>query len=200
MEATRQVHGVRPLKGWLDELLVIASVVAALLLGWALKGWVQGQTVPFISEDGVLSAQYPANWLEQVDKEALLTVSEVGGKGAFKNTFSVSTRDMNPDYPLTQNDLMVLLSVGRAEELTAYRVLAMDQSMVDGLEASKVEYAYVVEPAGGLQNSLPVVVEAADYVLIHEGRAYILTFSSAAERFEEAEGVFDVILASVDFH
>ena len=200
MEATSRVHGVSPLKGWLDEFLVIALVIVALLLGWALKGWVQGQTVPFTSEAGVLSTQYPGNWLEQVDKETLISVSDVRGEGAFKTTFSVSARDMNPDFPLTQNDLLVLLSVRRAEELTAYRVLGIDQGMVDGLEASKVDYAYVVEPAGALENSLPVVVEAADYVVIHEGMAYILTFASTADRFEEQEGVFDLILASVDFH
>jgi hypothetical protein len=106
---------------------------------------------------------------------------------------------MDPDYPLTQNDLMAMLSLSRAEELTSFRVLGTDQSMVDGVEARRVEYAYVVEPAGGVQNSLPTVVEAADYVLIHEGRAYILTFASEADSFEEAKGVFGAIIASVDF-
>jgi hypothetical protein len=107
--------------------------------------------------------------------------------------------DAHPDYPLIQNDLPVMLSVRRAEELTAYRVLSMDQAMVDGLKAGKVEYTYVVEPAGGPRNSLPVVVEEAAYVVIREGRAYILTFAAMAEHFAEVEGVFDPVLATVDF-
>jgi hypothetical protein len=199
MQATTSVRRTVPLRGWLDEVLVVGLVILALLLGWALKDWVQSQTVPFTSDDGLLSVQYPAHWLGQVDKGALLTVSDVRGEGAFKATFSVSARGMDPGYPLTQSDLLVMLSVRRAEELTAYRVLSMDQGMVDGLEASKVEYAYVVEPAGGLQNSLPVVVEAADYVVIYEGSAYVLTFAAVAEHFAEEEGVFDSILASVEF-
>jgi hypothetical protein len=198
MEATTSVRRTVPLKGWWDELLVVALVFVALLLGWAFKDWVLGQMVTFTSEDGAVSLSYPNRWLEQIDKETLVTASDLRGEGLFKPTFSLRTREMDPDFPLTENDLLVALSLDRAEELTAYRVLSVEQGMLAGLDASKVTYAYVAEPAGGSQSSMPVVVQAIDWVVIHEGRAYILTFAAAADRFADEEGAFDSILASVD--
>jgi hypothetical protein len=187
------------LKGWLDELLVVILVLVALLLGWAVKSWVEGQTVSFTSDDGVVSLRYPAHWLEQVDKNTLLTVRDVQREGAFKPTFSLSTREMNPDYPLTQNALLVALSIARGDELTAFRVLSVEPGMVGGKEASMMTYAYVAEAAGGSQAAVPAVVEAADCVVIHEGRAYIFTFATLAERFEQEQGTFRSLLAAVKF-
>jgi hypothetical protein len=199
METTTSVGRTVPLKGWWDELLVVVVVVVALLLGWAFKGWVQGQTVSFTSDDGVVSLSYPDRWLEQIDKEALVTASDVRAEGAFKPFFSLRVREMDPGRPLTENDLLVALSLDRAEGLTAYRVLSVGQGTVGGMEASSVEYAYVAEPAGGIQASVPVVVEAIDWVVIRESKAYILTFAAMADRFAEEEGAFNSILRSVDF-
>jgi len=199
MVGTASVRRVTALKGWLDELLVVILVIVALLLGWAVKGWVEGQTGSFTSEDGSISLRYPARWLGQVDKNALLAVSDVRQQGVFKPTFSLSTREMNPDFPLTQNDLLVTLSLAKAEELTAYRVLSVDPATVDGQTASTMTYAYVAEPAGAPQNAIPAVVQAVDCVVTHEGRAYVFTFATLAERFERDEAIFRSILGSVNF-
>jgi len=198
MEATKSVRRAVPLKGWLDELLVVVLLIVALIVGWAVKGWVQGQSISFSSDDGALSLRYPADWLEQVNKDALLTVSDIQGEGTFKPMFSVATTEMNPDFPLTPNDLVVTMSLQKAEDLAAYRILDTDSGMVDGMEASKVLYAYVAEPAGGLQQSIPVVVEAVDWLVIHQGKAYVLTFAATADSFAQEEGAFNSILASVD--
>ncbi len=134
-----------------------------------------------------------------MDKNALLAVRDVRREGAFKPTFSLSTREMNPDYPLTQNDLLVALSIARGDELTAFRVLDIEPGMVEGTEASTMTYAYVTEAAGGSQAAAPVVVEAADCVVIHEGKEYIFTFATLAERFEQEQDTFRSLLASVKF-
>jgi hypothetical protein len=197
MQATKSVGRATPLKGWLDELLVLVLVIVALIIGWALKGWVQGQMVSFTTEDGALSLRYPADWLEQINKDALLTVSDIRGEGAFKPMFSVATREMNPDFPLTPSDLVVTMSLRKAEELTAYRILSTDSGTVDGMEASKVTYAYMVEPAGS--HSIPTVVEAVDWVVIHQDKAYILTFAATADNYAQEEGTFNSILATLDF-
>lgn len=198
MQATEPVRRVGPLKGWLDELLVVALVIVALVLGWALKAWVQGRTVAFSSDDGLLSLRYPADWLEEVNKDTLLTVNDVRGEGAFKPTLSIATTGMNPDFPLTPRELVVTMSVEKAEELTGYRVLSIEHGMVDGLDASKVSYAYVAEPAGALQ-TVPVVVEAIDWVVIYHNKAYVLTLAAEASNFEEEEEKLNSILESVDF-
>lgn len=199
MQANKAAGRTVPLKGWLDELLVIALVIVALTVGWAVKGWVEGRTLSFTSDDGALSLRYPADWLEQTSKDALLTVSDIRGRGTFKPTFALSTKEMDPDYPLTPHDLIVTMSLEKAEELTAYRILTTDSGTIGGIEASEVSYAYVAEPVGNLQQSLPVVVEAVDWVVIHQGRAYVLTFAAAAADFAQQERTFNSILTSVDF-
>jgi len=107
---------------------------------------------------------------------------------------------MNPDFPLTHNDLLVTLSIARGDELTAFRVLSLDPGTVGGKEASTMTYAYVAEAAGGSQAAVPVVVQAADSVAIHEGRAYIFTFAALAEHFEREQETFRSMLAGVDFN
>jgi hypothetical protein len=198
MEATTSVRRTDPLKGWWDELLVVALVLVALLLGWVFKGWVLGQTVTFTSDDGAVSLAYPDRWLEQVDKDTLVSARDVRAEGLFKPIFSLRTREMDPDFPLTENDLLAALSLDRAGELTAYRVLSVEQGMLGGVDANKVTYAYVAEPASGSQGNMPVVVQAVDWVVIHEGRAYILTLAAEADRFVDEEGAFNSILASFD--
>jgi hypothetical protein len=198
MEASTSVRRSVPLKGWWDEVLVVALVIVALLLGWAFKGWVLGQMVTFTSDDGAVSLSYPDRWLEQVDKETLVTARDVRAEGLFKPTISLRSREMDPEFPLTENELLATLALNRGAELTAYRVLSVDQGTLGGLEASKVTYAYVAEPAGGSQGSIPVVVQAIDWVVIHEGRAYILTLAAEADRFADEEGAFNSTLAS--FH
>ncbi len=199
MEGAKSVRRATPWKGWLDESLVVVLVFVALLAGWAVKSWVEGQTVSFTSDDGAVSLRYPARWLEQVDKNTVLTVRDVRREGAFKPTFSLSTREMNPDYPLTQNDLLVALSIAKGDELTGFRVLSVEPGMVGGKEASTMTYAYVVEAAGGPEAAVPVVVEAADCVTIHEGRAYIFTFATLEEDFEQEQENFRSLLATVEF-
>jgi len=199
MVDTASVRRATTLKGWLDELLVVVLVIVALLMGWALKAWVVGQTVSFTSDDGNVSLRYPAGWLDQVDKETLLTVSDVRQEGVFKPTFSLITREMNPDFPLTQNDLLVTLSVAKAGELTAYRVLSVDTATVGGQTASTMTYAYVAEAAGAAQNAMPAVVQAIDCVVTYEGVAYVFTFATLAEHFERDEAILRSILGSADF-
>jgi hypothetical protein len=199
MEGAKSVRRAMPLKGWLDELLVVVLVCVALLAGWVVKSWVQGQTVFFASDDGAVSLRYPARWMEQVDKNTVLTVRDVRREGAFKPTFSLSTREMDPDYPLTQNDLLVSLSIAKGDELTAFRVLSIEPGLVGGKEASTMTYAYVAETASGPGASVPVVVEAADCVVIHQGRACIFTFATLAEHFEQEQGDFRSLLATVKF-
>jgi hypothetical protein len=199
MEATRSRKRMAVAKSWLDEALVILLVVAALLLGFALKVWVEGRAVSFATEDGAVSLQYPARWLRQNEKDTLLTVSDVRAVGWFKPRFSLLTREMNPDYPLTESDVLVSLSVQRAQELTAYRVLKVDQGSVDGLEASSLSYTYVSEPTGTVQAALPAVIEAVDRVVMVGGKAYIFSFAATADEFPQELAVFQSILDSVDF-
>lgn len=199
MEATRSVRKAIPLKGWLDEAAVILVVFVALLLGWVVKSWVQGQTATFSSDDRVLTLQYPARWLQHTDKDTLLTVSDVRAEGWFKPRFSVTTKEMNPQYPLTASDVLVSLSVQRAQELTAYRVLTTEEGTVDGLSASGLTYAYVGEPQEGFQPGIPTVVEAVDWVVLREGKAYVFSFAAPAQDFPHLAGTLSSLLASVDF-
>jgi hypothetical protein len=199
MESIRAEQKAIPLKGWLAEAMVILVVAVALLLGWVLKSWVQGQTATFSSDEGVLTLQYPARWLQHTEKDTLLTVSDVRAEGWFKPRFSVTTKDMNPEYPLTATDVLVSLSVQRAQKLTAYRILTTEEGTVDGLSASGLTYGYVSEPDQSLQLGIPVVVEAVDWVVLREGKGYVFTFSAPAKDFPHLAGTLSSLMASVDF-
>ncbi len=181
------------------DALVIALFAVALIAGWGLRSWAEARATAFTALDANLSLSYPDSWTLQTKKGTLLSIRDLRSHGTFKATFSVEVRELDPTASKPIQALAELYAEEREQELSAYRVLAISDSEVDGLEAVRISYAYEDEPTEGrFQRSLPVVVEGVDVLVIHGSNLYIFSFAAPATTFSEEVETLDAILDSVN--
>jgi len=197
----------------LTEWLVIGLVILALVAGWALKEFIQGQTATFASE--ALSVRYPVDWLLEKDEEALLTVRDPDSPSTFKTAFSVRVEPLEEpeerEYvfkvegvdasvkPLGQVMGLNAAIIRRNKELKEYNILSTKETTLMGQEALAIQYAYVDSPRAGWATgaSLPVVVQAVDTVTIKGDQVYVLTYAADANIFAQEKDTLAAILESV---
>jgi hypothetical protein len=201
----------------LTEWLVISLVILALIAGWVLKVFIQGQTATFASE--ALSVRYPVDWLLGKDEETLFAVTDPDSLSTFKTTFSARVEALGEveekEYifkvegvdasvkPLGQvtglNAAANRLIMRRNKELKEYNVLSARATTLMGLEALAIEYAYVDSPRAGWATgaSLPVVVQAVDTVTVKGDQVYVFTYAADADILAQEKDTLTAILESV---
>jgi hypothetical protein len=82
--------------------------------------------------------------------------------------------------------------------LAAYRLLASGDATIDGARGARIEYAYVVQPIDAPRRaSLPVVVQAREYVVVAQDRVYYITLAAPQHEYEEAQARFEQSIAKV---
>ena len=181
------------------DAFVIGWVVVVLVAGWALKTWVEGQATIFTDLDASLSLRYPASWTPQAKKGMLLSIRDLQSEGTFKAMFSVAVRELEPMAVEPVQELVEPFTEEKGQELTAYRVLEISETEVDGLEAARISYAYVDEPTEGpFQTSLPVVVRGVDVLVTHGSNLYAFTFAAPVTTFSQQAEILEAILDSVN--
>ena len=108
--------------------------------------------------------------------------------------------ELDPAKPMSMDDLVAQRGFAQAQEVDMYRVLSSEPVEVGGKKAVAVTYAYVTDPAGSAyQSALPVVIEGVDYIVPHNGKAYLITLETNAKDFAAHGKVFDRILKSTSF-
>ena len=172
-----------------SQWYVIGITIIALLLGWALKSAVLGQTRQ-VSE-GQLVADIPARWVVET-----VTHSLIGGNDAYVNRvfstwdpLSPGTRYIVSAIPSdTAMDLATAASfwnLQRAQSQTAYRVIDQTTVSVHGRDGYKVVFAYVDASA---QDRVPVVYEGTDYFFEESNHVLVVsleTYHNHVEALEE---------------
>lgn len=182
------------------DAMVIGLVILAFGASLTLKSLVLGQRASFADPDSHVSLQYPASWVPYTEKGTLLSIRDLRSQGRFKVTFSLEVTDLEPEAIRPVQEMVVPSTVERGQELMGYRVLEIDETLIDGSEAAEITYTYVdYAVESHLQSTLPVVVKAVDVLVIHQDKLYVLSFAAPAATFEEQSSTLDAILNSVDF-
>lgn len=197
---TQQTHSARIYRLHMGPKdLGVALIFALCLLGgFLLMRATTMRTVTFQDELSPLRFAYPADW-QSVDslQDVTLRVVDPTTPSAFKTSFSVEQRELDPNAPPT---LQTLLDrrVEQRQQLTGYYFLDEAESVVGGARAMVSEYAYVVQPIDGARrSSLPVVVQAREYIVVAGSQTYYFTLAAPEESFVAARRQFDRIIESV---
>ncbi|MDP9373974.1 MAG: hypothetical protein M3Q65_16255, partial [Chloroflexota bacterium] len=115
-----------------------------------------------------------------------------------KTTLSVESRELDPASPPTLQTL-IDRRIEQHGALTAYRLLSNEEATVDGARGARIEYAYVVQPIDVPQRfSLPVVVQAREYVVVTRDRTYYIALAAPQHESAEAFARFDRIIEGVN--
>jgi hypothetical protein len=182
------------------DACVIGLFVLALIAGLGLKSWAQSRATLSADLDPHLSLSYPAMWTEQMEKGTLLSIRDLRSEGTFKVAFSVAARELEPPAAGPVQDQVEPYIQERGEGLTAFRILKIGETTVDGLAAVEISYAYVDDSTWSpLQASLPVVVQGVDTLVVRGTQLYVFSFAAPATSFSEQAETLDAILSSVQF-
>jgi hypothetical protein len=198
MQATTTAEGqARTDQHGLAEWLVIVITLAALVIGWGLKSYVENQTA-VAQADGITLA-YPANWVRGKVDEELLNLYDSNAASTVETFFTIRTEPAAEDRQL--NFLVNSHILGLSQEKAQFVVLATESATLAGRPAIAVHYAYTATPEAGLAvtAAMPVVMEAIDTLVLEKGQLYVFTFAADASLYAQEEANRQIILGSVRF-
>jgi hypothetical protein len=180
------------------DIGVALILAVALLIGWLLYQQTTSRTIAFTDPISGVRLSYPASWIGVESlQDVALKVQDPIAASAFKTSFSLETRPLDPASPPT---LQTLLD-RRVEErglLTAYHFIAENEATVAGAKAIASEYAYVVQPIDEPRRvALPVVVQAREYIVVTADTSYYFTIAAPENEFPNANARFERLLQTV---
>lgn len=180
------------------DIGVAAIFILCLLGGFLLMRSTTMRSATYQDEFTPLRFSYPAGW-QTADtlQDVSLSVADPTTPSAFKTRFSVEQRELDPNAPPT---LQTLLDrrVDQRQALLGYHFLDEAESVVGGARAMVSEYAYVVQPIDDARRaSLPVVVQAREYIVVAGSQSYYFTLAAPESEFVTARRQLDRIMESV---
>jgi hypothetical protein len=189
------------------EWLVILVAIVALAAGWGVRNYAENQVRPYWLTDrgaGAEQALYlsaPARWLSSRPADGVLRLRDVRA-GGLAPTLEARVITIGGVQPFEQ--LLALeadaLSLSRAQELTAYRILEMDDAVtLNGQPALRVSYVYVHDQPHAFEQHLPVVVLGEDLLTYQQGYLVVLSVQAAQGEFDRARRHYEGFLGSAAF-
>ena len=180
------------------DLGVAILVLVALLLGMGMRSQVEGRVKQFQDPASPFRISYPAAWgFADSLQDVLLKVEDPSTDSAFKTALTVESREMDPAGPPTLQTL-IDRRVEQRSGLTGYHFLANADASVGGAKSALIEYAYVVQPIDEPRRaSLPVVVQAREYIIIGKDRTYYVTLNAPENAFADASAQFERTIKTV---
>lgn len=155
-----------------SDLIVIAGAIAAILIGWAIKGWHDNRLVS-ASAAGV-TIHYPRGWIQlpPVAPQQFVAISNTNGR------MSATLTEQNTQ----QTDITKTLAAGIANPAsgqTGYTQLSNEQTTVDGNKAVRADYAYVKTTIGG--STVPVVMRGRQAAWIKNGKLFVFAVEAPSD-------------------
>ena len=172
--------------------IVIAFTVIALLVGWGVKSFVEGQTRP-VTQGGI-SAEVPSGWQVDTDESGPLSGGSQSTGLVFtaRDPLAPETRYLVSSLPGSpEGDLATTAAIRnlqRAQSQTAYRVLEQTPVTLEGRAGYRVTFAYV---DAGRIDQVPVVYEGVEYYFAEGDRTIVVTLETTLALEEAIDGFRD---------
>jgi hypothetical protein len=182
------------------EWLVWVLVGVLLAIGLITRTIVVNRTATF--NEGNVSVSYPAEWTPIASDApgAVLSVGETFSGDLFPARLTVQQL---PAAEISRNaqslgDLALKWSDDLSEDRLGYRVLNIEPTQVRGVDAVRVDYAFVAEPALATPDTMPIVARGADTLVRQGDTVTIITTVSAADAFERLSTAWARMIGSVE--
>ena len=176
--------------------LVLALVIVALLVGWALRVSAETRTISTRVDD--LQLRYPEGWVKaDVDGAMLFEARDPWATPAH----SLITLERRPVASGVENAMGLLaqtLSIQRGQEWTAYRVLETDASAdVKGGQGTVVRFAYIDASPNPFYDVAPVLMYGEDRLFQVGDNVYIVTAAAAEDNWPKVRRALDALVDSL---
>jgi hypothetical protein len=190
---------------WRSDAAVVICLAVALAAGWFFKSAVQHQTQTIEDPLTGLRLNLPASWQADQDvPNVILAASDSHSASTFKTRLTVISRQVEAGGGLDPDQIVERVVQQHENDLLGYHLLSIDPVLVGAVDANQarmISYAYVVQPESvdrPFQAALPVVVQAADYLIFTADRYYVLTVAADSQDYESQAQNFELILKSVN--
>jgi hypothetical protein len=179
-----------------NSYLVLAMAVAVLLLGIAVRDADLNAAVPYEDLEAGVRARVPRNWLLTTGGEDFVMRAEDPEAVPFKTMLQVSVlpvgTDASPDVVLN------LLTIQRSVRLANYVHISRVDETLRGDPAKRMTYAYTDFERNPALQSIPVVVQGVDVVVLRRGQAVIVTYREERGKFDQNLYRFENLLDTVE--
>jgi hypothetical protein len=180
-----------------SHYLVILYGITMVFLGINLRDSVLYATIPYEDVRVGIRAFYPQYWLLDTEGDYVFRVQDMT-QTTYKTTIQVSIAPISTSS--SSRTLLDNLSLSRFQLLAGYRQFPRRQiTLQDEIEATVMEYTYVQSETDPFLESVPIVVQGIDLIVIQRGQAVIVTFQADADRYEQLYPTFETFLADLEF-
>ncbi len=184
---------------WADWA-VIGILVLALLLGWAVMAFAEGQMSVYTDAESGVILRYPKDWFLKADEDLIFQALDPGS-GGFKTTYQLrlwpvaATDSPTATLAAALNDA----SLARAQEGIAYRLFdIVPGEDKDGQPTMEATYVYVVDSVDLFAQHMPDVVLGLDVAVGADEGVYIFSLLAEKSAFDEAEKQFRKFVQSAE--
>jgi hypothetical protein len=189
---------------WRSDVAVVVCLAVALVAGWFFKGAVQSQAQTIEDPLTGLRLNVPATWQADQDvPNVILAASNGQSASTFKTKLTIVSRQVDASATLDADQIVERVVQQHESDLLGYHLLAIEPVAAGDLAGNKarmISYAYVVQPESvdrPFQASLPVVVQATDYLIFAADRYYVLTLAADSQDYDDQAQDFELILKSL---
>lgn len=161
-------------------ILVIILVLGSVLSGLFLRSRSSNQVWSFISREAGIESTYPAGWLTDEQGDFVVRISDPRAI-PYKTQYILRTLPFGPQSSV--RNVLDSLTIQRSNDLSAYRVLNIEEVAVEGLLLTQMDFAFVDADPNPFIQRIPVVVQGRDIVIVDNDRAIIVTFMSDQDEF-----------------
>ncbi len=177
-------------------VLVIALAVGSVLLGLLIRQRDQGRTWLYVNQQAGIQASYPAGWLVDERGSYLVRIRDPRAR-PFKTQYLITIIPVGSQS--TIRNILDNLTLQRSIDLSAYRVLSVDEVARGGTNLTRMSFAFVDADPNPFIQRLPVVVLGTDTVILDGNRAIVVTYMAEQSSFEANQAAFDRFLASLQY-
>jgi hypothetical protein len=177
-------------------VLVIALAIGGVLLGLLIRQRDQGRTWLYVNQQAGIQASYPAGWLVDESGSYLVRIRDPRAR-PFKTQYQITIIPVGSQS--TIRNILDSLTLQRSIDLSAYRVLSVDEVSRGGTNLTRMSFAFVDADPNPFIQRLPVVVLGTDTVILDGNRAIVVTYMAEQSSFQTNQPAFDRFLASLQY-
>jgi hypothetical protein len=168
-----------------------------LALGLLLRANALNANFLFEDDQNGIRGLLPADWLLDTTNPDYVFRIEDPDARQFKTQIRVTVQTVGPDA--SPRNVVDLLELQGAAELADYRVLSVEPTRLGEDEAIKINYSFTQTEPNPFLQTLPVVVQGVDWVVLRGNQAVIMTYRDAAPTFDRHYYHFERFLRTVEY-
>lgn len=179
-----------------SAVLVVIITAAALGLGLIIKQSSSTDTWPYESRETGIAAAYPAGWLADESGNYAVRLRDPKAR-PFKTQYVITVVPMGGQTSI--RNILDGLTLQRSTDLSAYRVLNVEEVNSGGITLTRMNFAFVDADPNPFIQRLPIAVLGTDIVILDGNRAIVVTYMSDKETFDSNRPSFERFLSSLRY-